>query len=152
VLRVVTSGFPLDASWDGWVEGTRRGWVFELSALKHYLERHRGEDRRVAYVRRRVPVSFEEAWSRLIGPASRLSLLAGQVFDDSPLRQHAAIVDDPPDAMLRVSIEPCMPGMDDVRDVTLWLSAWGPAAAGIPGVAQEWSETLARAFPEGRAL
>ena len=35
VLRVVTSGFPLDASWDGWVEGTRRGWVFELSALKH---------------------------------------------------------------------------------------------------------------------
>jgi uncharacterized protein YndB with AHSA1/START domain len=34
VVRAVTSGFPLNASWDGWVEGTTRGWAFELRSLK----------------------------------------------------------------------------------------------------------------------
>lgn len=63
----MSSGFPLDASWDEWVEGTVRGWAYELRALKHYLERHEGQDRRALLLRRRVRLPREEVWSRLTG-------------------------------------------------------------------------------------
>ncbi len=74
VVRAVTSGFPLDPAWDGWVEGTNRGWAFELRSLKHYLERHVGEPRHVVYLRRRTPVSNQEAWARLSGEEEFVAL------------------------------------------------------------------------------
>ena len=65
ILRVVTSGFPEDPSWDAWYEGTRQGWAYELASLKRYLEKHPGQDREVVYLRRRVKLPAEEAWERL---------------------------------------------------------------------------------------
>mgnify|MGYP006206370347 CR=1 FL=1 len=109
-IRAVTSGFPLDASWDGWVEGTNRGWAFELRSLKHYLEHHDGEARHVIYLRRRVPQSPEEVWAKLQASSFGRWLEAGEAFDDRPASQYAAIVDDPADAMLRISVEPGGPG------------------------------------------
>jgi hypothetical protein len=55
-------------------------------------------------------------------------------------------VDEPADAMLRVSLEPCG-GEPGARDVTLWLAAWGGADLGA--IEREWSERLVRLFPEG---
>jgi len=149
-LRVVTSGFPEGASWDAWIEGTRRGWVFELASLKHYLERHRGEDRQVAYVRRRVPLTHQQIWDRLLDAASGLPLRRGRTVDDEPLVQYAAVVDDPADSLMRVSVEPCLPTID-ARDVTLWLSAWGPTRGAVSALEQQWSQALVGLFPEGRA-
>lgn len=151
VLRVVTSGFPTDASWDGWVEGTKRGWAFELRSLKHYLERHAGAPRHVAYVRRRVPLGREEAWRRLSTDARLARLLtAGTAFDDHPGSQRAAVVDDPADGIVRVSIEPGGPGSPD-HEVVLWLSAWGDQERRVEELRREWSEALERALPEGAA-
>lgn len=147
VLRVVTSGFPTDASWDAWVEGTRSGWRYELRSLKRYLERHAGTDREVVYLRRRVKASADEAWARLTGPDGVGERpLDGEPFDVDPPRQYAAEVEDPP-GLVRVSTEPCM-GRDDVRDATLFLSAWGADPARVEAVRAEWETVLDRVFPD----
>lgn len=148
-LRVVTSGFPSDPSWDGWVEGTRLGWRFELGSLKHYLERHPGESRSVIYLRRRVHMTEADVWERLFGTGGiDQRALGGHAMDVVPPTQYSAIVDAPSDAMLRISAEPCL-GEPDLRDVTVWLSAWGDAARDLPSVEGEWVCRLERLFPEG---
>jgi uncharacterized protein YndB with AHSA1/START domain len=151
VVRAVTSGFPMDPSWDGWVEGTNRGWAFELHSLKHYLERHPGEPRHVVYLRRRIPISNEEAWRRLAAERDLAPwLTGGQVFDERPSGQHAAIVNDPKDALFRVSVEPGAPGTD-LREIVLWLSAWGDAGRRVNELRTKWVGVLERLFPEGQA-
>lgn len=151
VLRVVTSGFPADAAWDDWVEGTRRGWRFELASLKQYLEEHRGEDREVLYLRRRVPLDREEVWTRLFGPGGLdRDALTGEVVDDAAPVQHAVLLDDPPGALLRISTEPCGPDIQ-AKDVIFFLSAWGEEAARVGKLREEWSRLLERLFPEGES-
>jgi uncharacterized protein YndB with AHSA1/START domain len=153
VLRAVTSGFPLDASWDNWVEGTNRGWAFELRSLKHYLERHAGETRHVVYLRRRIPLTNVEGWARLQGPAGLGAWLAGgEPFDRRPALQYAAVVSDPPDALFRVSIEPGAGPASNERDVVLWLSAWGDQERRTAQIRTEWTSLLERLYPEGTAL
>jgi uncharacterized protein YndB with AHSA1/START domain len=148
-LRVVTSGFPLDASWDGWVEGTTRGWAFELYSLKHYLERHAGQSRHVAYLRRRVPLSREAAWARLTADAELGQwLTTGRAFDDRPASQRAAVVGDPTDALLRISVEPASPGADH-PEIVMWLSAWGDHERRVNDLGAAWQAALVRLFPEG---
>lgn len=66
-LRLVHSGFGRGASWDDEYEGVRVGWQMELNGLKHYLERHRGRDRRVAWIRTVVPASPDAIVPRLVG-------------------------------------------------------------------------------------
>jgi len=67
-LRLVHSGFGRGAAWDDEVEGITEGWQAELASLRHYLERHRGQDRafRVAWLS--TALSRGEAWRRLVGP------------------------------------------------------------------------------------
>jgi uncharacterized protein YndB with AHSA1/START domain len=150
-LRVVTSGFPLDAAWDEWVEGPRLGWRYELRSLKHYLERHDGENRDVVYLRRRATLSRQESWARLFGPEGFGDRpLGGRPFDLETPRQYAAIVEDPPDAMLRISNEPCSmeSGKPDAVDVTLFLAAWGDHGPRLRELEAQWSHLLERLFPE----
>lgn len=151
-LRVVTSGFPADPTWDEWVEGTRLGWLYELSSLKHYLERHDGKDRRVVYLRRRVQLDPERVWERLFAEGALGERpLGGRVLDVEAPRQYAAVVDDPPDGLLRVSTEPCAPGIEG-RDVTLFLTAWGEEGGRLGAIEREWSGLLKRLFPDGHAV
>jgi uncharacterized protein YndB with AHSA1/START domain len=68
VLRVVTSGFGAGADWDNDYDGVRFGWAFELQGLRHYLERHRGEDRIVARVQRKLETEKADLWTRMVAP------------------------------------------------------------------------------------
>lgn len=148
-LRVVTSGFPADSSWDDWVEGTRRGWAFELRSLKTYLERNAGLDRGVIYLRRRVPLAREEAWARLFGPDGLGERpRGGRPFDESPPVQYAAVVDEPAGGLLRASVEPSHPGAGG-HEVVLWLQAWGDGRSTLPAIEAAWRDLLERLFPEG---
>jgi hypothetical protein len=150
VVRAVTSGFPLDATWAGWVEGTRRGWAFELRSLKHYLERHSGETRHVAYLRWRIPLTARDAWGRLTADRETAPWLsAGQVFDHRPSGQYAAVLSDPDDALFRLSIESGAPY--GPHEVVMWLSAWGGSDMRVRAIGSEWTTRLARLFPEGVA-
>ena len=151
-LRVVTSGFPNDARWDEWVEGTVRGWRFELQSLRTYLEHHDGRERAVLYLRRRIAAPASEAWARLFGEDGvGAAPLGGVAFDTAPPVQYAARVADPEGALLRISIEPA--GMDGIeRDVTFWLSDWRGSEARREQLRAEWSRELERIFPEGQLV
>lgn len=151
-LTVVTSGFPDDPAWDDWVEGTRQGWRFELASLKHYLEEHEGRDRGVLYLRRRVGLDRDGAWGRMFGPdgvGERPQ--GGEPFAEDPPWQYAAVVDDPPAGLLRLTVEPCMSDPDR-KDVTVFLSAWGAHDERLEELRRTWTERLERIFPEGETL
>lgn len=64
-LRLVHSGFGRGGAWDDEYDGVSLGWLLELNGLKHYLERHRGRRRRVAWNRAVVDAP---AWARVMGP------------------------------------------------------------------------------------
>ena len=71
-LRLVHSGFGRGGAWDDEYEGVSVGWPLELNGLKHYLERHRGERRHVAWSRVAVRVPPHLLWPRLVGPDGML--------------------------------------------------------------------------------
>lgn len=153
IVRVVTSGFPADASWDEWVEGTIDGWAFELRSLKEYLQRHRGQDREVVYLRRRVSLSPEEIWTRMAAPGALGGRpLGAEPFLETPPRQWGAIVETLGGALLRAGSDPAGEPGGGQRDVTLWLQAWGDAREELPAIREEWSRLLERLYPEGRAV
>jgi uncharacterized protein YndB with AHSA1/START domain len=68
VLRLVQSGIPAASDWDGFYDSTKRGWESALRGLRHYLERHPGEQRRATLVTAQLAMPFEQAWALLTGP------------------------------------------------------------------------------------
>lgn len=67
-LRVVHSGFGTGAAWDNELDGATEGWQSELRSLRHYLERHRGHDRRIGRARLTTATPRDAAWAKLVGP------------------------------------------------------------------------------------
>jgi uncharacterized protein YndB with AHSA1/START domain len=157
ILRVVTSGFGTDASWDNILEGFRVGWDFELLGLKNYLERHRGRDRQIARARANI-TSYERAWSQLtqsgewfpshlaVGDAFTMraggSELHGVVLAWEPARQLVARVKDWNDALLRVTLFVS----DQLGSLTAWLSAYDVDQSDVQTLQQHWQSSLTRLF------
>jgi hypothetical protein len=75
-------------------------------------------------------------------------LTAGRAFDDRFASQRAAVVDDPVDALLRVSVEPAAPGAE-APEIVMWLSAWGDHESRVSALRTTWQAALERLFPEG---
>jgi uncharacterized protein YndB with AHSA1/START domain len=67
-LRLVHSGFGQGAAWDNELDGITEGWQAELRSLRHYLERHPGEDRYPGRARLTTAMPRTEAWNCLLGP------------------------------------------------------------------------------------
>ncbi len=67
-LRLVHSGFGRGAAWDAELDGISEGWQAELRSLRHYLERHRGRDRKAGRALIETSLRREEAWAKLLGP------------------------------------------------------------------------------------
>lgn len=68
VLRLVYSGVPDSSDWDGFYDGTNRGWWMFFCALRHYLEKHAGKARASIFVMHPIQISLAEAWKKLTGP------------------------------------------------------------------------------------
>ena len=68
VLRLVHSGFGAGSPWDEEYDGISWGWLKELRALRHYLEFHPGQPRRLGWARVTLPAqtSTAAAWQRLL--------------------------------------------------------------------------------------
>lgn len=163
LLRVVHSGFHPGAQWDKEYDGTNRGWKFELQALKHYLERQHGKERRATWLRRPTALAPAAVWERFARPGPvfrevRLdSLGAGDRFrfvrSDGEVLEGRVLVNHAPlefagtlashgDAMIRFGFEDCMDG----PEAHVWLATWGRSAAEFSGLEDGWRKTLAGAF------
>lgn len=144
VLRLVHSGFGVSAEWDKEFDGVTRGWAFELRGLRHYLENHRGRQRRVIWARKTTKLSTAETMNRVIGSAGRVlrgrieGLKEGDPFrlelvgSDQPIEGVVA-VNNPPrsfcgavaglnGAYMRCEVEAC--GPDGADEVWVWFSTY----------------------------
>ncbi len=157
VLRVVSSGFGADAT-DDVEQGFGYGWDFELRGLRHYLERHRGADRAVAWARARHTPGYEQAWARLTGPGGffgaglpaaepgqrcALATAAGDSLDGvvmlrQPPYQFAAVIEGWNDALLRAHLYG--------GTAMVWMSAYGVPEARVKEQERRWQESLSGLF------
>jgi len=61
VLRLVCSGIPDAAEWDGFYNGTNSGWGSFLRTLRHYLERNPGKPRKTITITGKLSGTKEDA-------------------------------------------------------------------------------------------
>lgn len=165
-VRLVQSGFGPGAEWDSELDGTNRGWHFQLLGLKHYLEVHRGTPRRVAWARRMISIPRAEAWKRLMSAQGLLreggveNLRVGSRYrfvsaDGDALEGVVHFLNAPMDfggtvenlnrALLRIQLDD-LP-MRGYKDVNLWLSTYGIPQADVDALRGRWMALLEKLFP-----
>ena len=158
VLRLVHT-FGTGADWEEeYFDSTSRGWRFMFANLRHYLERHAGTPRQVAWPRWRVSGDAEEIWKKLVGsmnsaaPGSRFHFEAagGESFEGTvnffvPPRSLCATVENLNDALLWLHLEKSEAGFE----IWLWLSVYGMPPAEAKSLEARWQAQLQRLFPEG---
>ncbi len=163
VVRLVQSGFSTGGEWaDEYFASTDYGWGFMLVNLRHYLERHAGTPRRVAWPRRKVSVSREEAYRRLTAPGGLfregaggltpgteyvLEAATGESFEGRvefvrPPRGFCLSVRHLNDALLWLTTE----GIPGEHEVQLWLSSYGVSQAQVDSIERMWAGVLGTIF------
>ena len=161
IVRLVQSGFATGAAWeDEYFASTEYGWGFMLINLRHYLERHAGTPRRVAWPRQKVAVSREEAYRLLAAPGGlfsegtgglaagaeyMLESATGENFEGrvefvKPPRGFCLSVRHLNDALLWLSIE----GAPGEHEVQLWLSAYGVPQEKVDEFTKQWAGVFRR--------
>jgi uncharacterized protein YndB with AHSA1/START domain len=152
VLRIVQSGFGADA-WEDELDTLNGGWRAFLATLRNYLQRHRGEDRTLAYFRHPVvELERKEAFPRILDALGVPFVAAGEHFEGD-LFQGVADVSLPPinfsgpldnlgGAFLMIEVEP---GRGRCRP-SVWLSLYGDAARQAPALQEEMQQRITRAF------
>lgn len=162
-LRLVHSGFGRGANWDDEYEGVQTGWAFELRSLRHYLERHRGQDRHAVFVvGPKTGLPGPEVWERVVRdgfgapdpkglaegdrysfPVGEGTILEGTVLDCQPSKQLAGTVDGLENGIFRIEVFAGCPH--------LWLATWGDPAPLKPFGAP-WQAMLKGLFPAEEAV
>jgi len=160
LLRVVTSGFGSGADWDHEYDGVRFGWAFELQGLRHYLERHRGEDRIVARVQRKLETDRIDLWNRMVAPDGFFSSesgsalkagpyaatiggasFSGVIHNHTPPTQLVGTMGELNDAIFRIEIESHGPG-----DLWFWVATYGVPEERVRELERTWAEGIDRLF------
>lgn len=163
VLRLVQSGFGRGGGWDDDYDSISIGWRFELRPLREYLERHRGQDRRVAWSSAGSGLGLPEAWARLTGSEGfcregsivglreqdryRVVTATGETYEgtvqvNDPPRSFVATVNGLGGALLRVQVE--RSGSNSGPFV--WISLWGPEAARADEIQAGWKTVMGNLF------
>lgn len=156
VLRLVHSGFGRGAEWDDEFDSISNGWAFELRSLRHYLSRHAGSDRGVAYARAMTDRPRGEAFDAMLAalavtrggdPGGGGAVLPGGVrtalttLVDTPGKSFCAVAHALDDALLRVEVEP-----GGRRMPFLWLSLWGERRHDAPAMQERLHAVMASLF------
>lgn len=171
-LQVVHGGYPDDACFDSLVEGTRRGWRFELRGLRHYLEHHRGHRRSHVWLRVVCAEDADLVWERLLGRqglCTRGDLAAARPGDPYDLEsgagdlfQGTVMIHQPPEdlalvvanmnqALVRLRLDPATDGSDRT-EVNLSLSAYGIHHDDLHNFHHRWQYQLRNLFPDAEEL
>lgn len=161
ILRLVQSGFSAGGDWaDEYFASTEFGWGFMLVNLRHYLERHAGTPRQVAWPRRKIAYSREEAYRRLTAPGGlfregtgglsagteyMIEAATGESFEGRvefvrPPRGFCLTVRHLNDALYWVSIE----GVAGEHEGQIWLSSYSLPQAKVEGFEKQWAGELGR--------
>jgi uncharacterized protein YndB with AHSA1/START domain len=162
IVRLVQSGFSTGADWENeFYDSTDYGWVFMLANLRHYLERHAGVARAVAWPRVKAEMPRTDAYERLAGSGgifadgaaknlregARYSLgtatgeaWTGEVKFVREPRGFCVTVEQLKDALAWLTIE----GGKPPHDVQLWFSTYGLPAADVKALEERWSGELQR--------
>jgi hypothetical protein len=163
-LHIVQRGFFGNEGWENeWFESTSYGWGFMLASLRWALERHHGEDRKVAWPRVKVDVSRDEAYRKLLAPGNlvaesperilrdgqeySLKTFAGEKFSGRaefirPLRGFCVSVRELNDALLWFTIE----GAPGKIEVQAWLSAFGLPQPELDKFSAQWESHIKQIF------
>ena len=157
VVRVVHSGFGKGAEFDAEYDAVSRGWKYELRSLRHYLERHRGEQRRVAWAQVQSSAPLDRVYALLFSPEGlavegrvgglregdpyRLVAATGDVFEGTvlvnrPPTDFAGTVRGMNDAILRF--------VQEVGYAWIWLGTYGVSEGEVTAFAHRWQELLER--------
>jgi uncharacterized protein YndB with AHSA1/START domain len=149
-LRLVQSGFGHGANWDDEIDGITWGWNTELRVLRHYLDRHRGRARQVAWARATSDLPFDRVWPLLTSSAGVIGSgdvawlhggdrcafslttgdpVEGRVVFAHPGRQLLVSAENLGDALFRLSLDRAA-GRSMVQ---VWLSTWAGSRADAQG-------------------
>lgn len=161
IVRMVCSNIPRTPEWDGFYDGTKRGWWGYLRMLRHYVERHRGQRRRCVLVMTPITVPAEQAWQSLTGaegfgfdhlderaPGDRFTAvtadgdqLEGDVIALTPGTSLMVNIDTLDDALLGFAIEPMEPTM-----LVLQGSLFGLSEDEAQRIHRRWTQLVKRAL------
>lgn len=164
-LRLVHSGFGAGAEWDTIYDGTCTGWSYELRALKHYLEHHKGQRRRLVRAGVPVEIPLDQAWTRVFGPeaigldADPRSIGEGDRFEARPAKGSplsGRVVMRSPTclgieleqfnrALLRVQIDKGC-SSNGQTEAAVWLSAHDVEDRVVDEFQRDWNDVLSRVF------
>jgi uncharacterized protein YndB with AHSA1/START domain len=141
VLRVVTSGFGEGADWDDWFAAVGTGWDFELRSLKHYLERHREEDRVALSVRAKYSLGTDAAWNRLAGTGAWLSFMQPPA-EGKRYTAHTALGNELTGVIAQwLPLRQVVLTVDQYNDA-IWMATWGVPARQIQVLEQSWQKSI----------
>jgi uncharacterized protein YndB with AHSA1/START domain len=151
VLRLVTSGIPDSPSWDGFLEGTRKGRWLALLGLRHWLERRPGQRRQLTRIDLDTSLGPREAWARAVGPDG---LHVGEDFEGEVLGAFEAygllaVIHALDDGLLALGVQLAPGG----SRVWLSLATFGQRAPAAQGLERRLRAALQHALgkPEGAA-
>jgi len=167
-LTITSHGFGIGDSWDDMYDSVRTGWAFELTGLKHALERHAGVDRVVVRSARRCEPDRGALAGAVLndGVAPGVDLRNAKAGDavtlrlgDESLEAVVAVPNQPRDlslvvpalndAYMRILIEaPCGGSSGPAMDATLWVSTYGLDDARRASLERSLGETLGRCLGE----
>jgi hypothetical protein len=164
VVGLMQSGFLGDEDWENeWVESADYGWGFVLVSLQWALEHHRGENRQVAWPRRKVNLTRANAYAKLLEaggisssdvssklqPHHEYSLksstgenYSGRVQFLRAVRGLCVSVRELNDALFLVTVE----GASGKIEVQNWLSSFNLPQDRIKKFEKDWSAHFQKQF------
>jgi hypothetical protein len=150
VVRLVQSGLKAGAEWDDAYEAFHAGWRYFLFNLKHYLTRHRGTPRAMAWTRRPTESPRSTVWD---GLTAALIPRDGQMQIDG-VTQRAIIQESKPAHVLSATL----PELNDAlifieiegKTLGVYLSTYGLPVDRVHSL-QRWVEDFSRLATEATA-
>lgn len=161
-LTLIHSGFGQGAAWDDEYDGVSVGWRFEFRSLKHYLERHRGRQRRCGVARVSTVLTQRDAWQRLIGSGGLTVTpwpvhdgdtadlhfagdhFSGPVLLHIPERDLSVVAAELGDGIARVGTHQAL----GRTGVSLWIASYAADQRAVTELRNRWAARLHSLFPE----